>query len=686
MLSLYDPISSIGGLGQKTSKRLNQLGIYTLEHMLFHLPIRYQDKTFITPISQAKDKSEVLIEMIIERIEEKYSHRKQLICYLIDGNKKLILRFFHFNQYQKQNLIRGEKIQCFGEIRIGNKGLEMHHPEYRIISKQSSLLESTLTPIYSICAGINQKKMQQWMDEIINILNNQNIQDHFATILKEKMPNLKDALLLLHRPKQQTNLEQIKKFSHIAQIRLIIDELVAHQLELKRVKLKRKLKVSNVFNTNKDLCRKLLQSLDFNLTKAQIRCIKEINKDLNSKKPMLRLLQGDVGSGKTIIAVFSLLQAVSNGFQTAIMAPTEILAKQHQKSFSEYLNKLAINIAFLSGSQNNKERDLELKKISSGEAQVIIGTQALFQEKISFSNLGFVIIDEQHKFGVHQRLLLTQKAHKTPHQLVMTATPIPRSLTMSAYADLDTSVVDELPLGRKPINTIAVSNGRKQEVITKIKKICQEGKQVYWVCTLIEESEYLRAESAQNSFIYLQENLPELEIFLIHGKLNKKEKENIMQKFSKGEINVLISTTVIEVGVNIPNANLMVVENAERLGLAQLHQLRGRVGRNSNKSFCILMYQPPLSAMAKQRINILRQTCDGFLIAQKDLELRGPGEVLGTQQTGITSMRIANIVRDGYLIKQASYYSEMMLNKSEKEQVSLINRWISENTSDYSSA
>ena len=686
MLSLCDPILSIEGLGCKTSQRLNQLGIYTLEHMLFHLPIRYQDKTFITPISKAQDGSEALIEMEIERTEEKYGHRKQLICHLTNGHKKLILRFFHFNQYQKQNLIRGEKIQCFGEIRIGRESLEMHHPEYRIISKQNPLLETTLTPIYSICAGINQNKMKQWMNEVINILDKKNIKDHFAKILTNNMPNLKEALLLLHRPKKNENLEQIKQNSHIAQIRLIIDELTAHQLELKRAKLKRKLKISNIFNIDKTLCKKLLESLNFNLTQAQIRCIKEINKDLSSNKPMLRLLQGDVGSGKTIIAVFALLQAVSNGFQTAIMAPTEILAKQHQKSFSQYLHKLEINIAFLSGSQKNKEREAELAKIKSGEAQIIIGTQALFQEKISFANLGFVVIDEQHKFGVHQRLLLTQKAKKIPHQLVMTATPIPRSLTMSAYADLDTSIVDELPLGRKPIDTITISNSRKQEIINRIKTFCKNGKQVYWVCTLIEESESLRAESAQNSFIYLKENLPELNIFLIHGRLDKKEKENIMQDFTKGKIDVLIATTVIEVGVNIPNANLMIVENAERLGLAQLHQLRGRVGRSSDKSFCVLMYQPPLSKMAKERINILRQTCDGFLIAQKDLELRGPGEVLGTQQTGVASMRIANIVRDEHLIKQASYYSEMMLNANEKEQRSLINRWLTIDIPDYANA
>jgi ATP-dependent DNA helicase RecG len=401
---------------------------------------------------------------------------------------------------------------------------------------------------------------------------------------------------------------------------------------------------------------------------------------------MLRLLQGDVGSGKTIVAVFALLQAVANGFQTAVMAPTEILARQHQQSFGEYLSKLGITVAYLSGSQNTEDRNNELSKVISGEAQVIIGTHALFQESVSFDNLGFVIIDEQHKFGVHQRLSLAQKAKKTPHQLVMTATPIPRSLTMSAYADLDTSIIDELPPGRQAVQTIALSNNRKDEIIEKIQQVCLDGQQIYWVCTLIEESEVLRAESAENTFSYLSDSLSGLQVMMIHGRLTKGDKEAIMQDFAAGKIDVLVATTVIEVGVNVPNASLMIVENAERLGLAQLHQLRGRVGRGSAKSVCALMYQSPLSESAKERLDILRQTCDGFVIAEKDLALRGPGEILGTQQTGIADMKIANIVRDAYLLKQASYYSELMLGESEFVQSALIHRWIDEDRSHYANA
>ena len=687
MPTLSDSLISISGLGEKTSERLNQLGIYTLEHLLFHLPHRYQDKTRITPLNEAQVGNEILTELTIERIEEAPSRQRQLLCYLVDEhNHRLLLRFFHFNQYQKQALVRGEVIQCFGEVKIGRQGLEMHHPEYRLTSQQSTLFEATLTPVYPLCQGVTQKKLKQWINIALEVLKNTAIDDHFEKMAKNTMPSLSEALFLLHHPNKGEKLTQIADFCHICQQRLIIEELAAHQLSLKQVKLRRKSKISNIFTLETELSELLLKSLDFDLTAAQRRCIEEINTDLGSEQPMLRLLQGDVGSGKTIVAVFALLQAVANGFQTAVMAPTEILARQHQQSFSEYLNKLDITTAYLSGSQNTQEREKQLGKVISGEAQVVIGTHALFQESVSFDNLGVVIIDEQHKFGVHQRLSLAQKAKKTPHQLVMTATPIPRSLTMSAYADLDTSIIDELPIGRQAVQTVALSNHRKDEIIEKIKQVCAEGRQIYWVCTLIEESETLRAESAENTFAYLSENLTKLRVVLIHGRLNKSEKEVIMQDFSSGRIDALVATTVIEVGVNVPNASLMIVENAERLGLAQLHQLRGRVGRGSEKSVCVLMYQSPLSESAKERLDILRQTCDGFIIAEKDLELRGPGEILGTQQTGIADMKIANIVRDSYLLKQASYYSEKMLGESEHAQNALIRRWIDEDKSHYANA
>ena len=688
MPSLSDPVISISGLGQKTSNRLNQIGIYSLEHLLFHLPHRYQDKTFITPLSSAKVDDEVLLELKIDRIEEAPTRQRQLLCYLSDEeNKKILIRFFHINQYQKQAFVRDELIQCFGEIKIGRKGLEMHHPEYRLISqKQTPLLEKTLTPIYPLCAGVTQTKMKQWINKALEVLKNTVIDDFFEKIANNTMPSLKDSLFLLHHPEKGEDLSKIENFEHIAQQRLIIEELATQQLSLLKIKVARKTNSCNIFSINNSLTDKLLHSLEFELTKAQSRCIKEINQDISSPQPMLRLLQGDVGSGKTIVAVFALLQAVANNFQTAVMAPTEILARQHLQSFSNYLNHLGIKVAFLSGSQNTEERTSHVNLIESGEAQVVIGTHALFQENVLFHNLALVIIDEQHKFGVHQRLSLAQKANKTPHQLVMTATPIPRSLTMSAYADLDTSVIDELPPGRQKIKTVALSNNRRDELIEKIKHISNKGRQIYWVCTLIEESEALRAESAENTYNYLSSNLEDIRVVMIHGRLNKSEKEEIMNDFAKGRIDLLVATTVIEVGVNVPNASLMIVENAERLGLAQLHQLRGRVGRGAEKSACVLMYQSPLSDSAKQRLDILRQSHDGFMIAEKDLELRGPGEILGTQQTGIADMKIANIVRDAYLLKQAGYYSSKLLEANEASQNALISRWIDKDKVDYFNA
>ena len=688
MANLTDPIISLDGLGTKTSERLNQLGIYTIEHLLFHLPIRYQNKTKFTSLNQASIGTEVLIEAKIERIEQQNTRQKQLLVYLSDDfGQKLLLRFFHFNFYQKQSFVRDEIVQCFGEVKIGRQGLEMHHPEYRLVSKgQPSLIEKTLTPIYPLTGGIQQAKLKKWIATAVETLNKVSLQDDFDNLAKNTLPNLKQALNTLHHPKVDENIDEISEFRHVSQQRLIIEELCAHQLSLLRLKKSRKAKISNIFSIQNKLTHQLFTTLGFTLTNAQQRCVEEINQDLSSPQPMLRLLQGDVGSGKTIVAVCACLQAVENNFQAVVMAPTEILAAQHLQSFSAYLEPLGISVAFLTGSQNKTDRDSQLKAIESGQAQVVVGTHALFQEKVVFNNLGLVVIDEQHKFGVHQRLSLAQKAKQTPHQLVMTATPIPRSLTMSAYADLDNSIIDELPPGRQPVQTIALGNQRKDEVVKKIEQICAQGHQCYWVCTLIDESELLRAESANNTSQYLQQSLPNLSIALIHGKMNKDEKSELMQSFANGDIQVLVATTVIEVGVNVPNASLMVIENAERLGLAQLHQLRGRVGRGLDKSICILMYQAPLSANATERIDILRQTNDGFKIAQKDLELRGPGEILGTQQTGIAKMKIANIVRDANLLKQANFFSQQLLTLDEKKQLAFIKRWIGEEKSQYASA
>ena len=686
MHNLSDSVISLNGLGVKAQQKLNAIGIYNLQHLLFHLPHRYQNKTKFTPLNQAQVGTEILVQLSIDRVEGlRTQAKKQLLCYLSDDNGRcLLLRFFHFSQYQKQQFVRGDIIQCFGELKIGQQGLEMFHPEYRLISKdQNNLLEKTLTPVYPLTANIHQQQLKKWINTALETLQQSTLTDNFEYLANNTMPTLKHALITLHHPGEDEDLGAIAQFSHIAQQRLIIEELCAHRLSLLQLKQARKGEIANIFTLKTTLPNKLLTSLNFSLSNAQQRCIKEIDADLSSTHPMLRLLQGDVGSGKTIVAVFACLQAVGNNFQAAIMAPTEILAEQHLQGFSNYLKPLGIQIAFLISSQNTAQRKQQLAAIKSGTAQVVIGTHALFQEAVNFHKLGLVVIDEQHKFGVHQRLSLAQKAHNAPHQLVITATPIPRSLTMSAYADLDSSIIDELPPGRTPVKTIALSNGRRDEVIRKIKQVHQQGNQTYWVCTLVEESAALRAESATKLHQYLQQNLPDLSVALIHGKLHKDEKSTIMQQFTNGEVDVLVATTVIEVGVNVTNASLMVVENAERLGLAQLHQLRGRVGRGADASICILMYQSPLSAHATQRLNILRQSNDGFAIANKDLQLRGPGEILGTQQTGIAQMKIANIVRDGYLLKQVHSYSKQFLQLSEEQQQTLITRWITDDKTQY---
>ena len=680
MLKLADDLKSLNGLGEKTTQKLNLIGIYTIEHLLFHLPYRYQDKTSIISLKKAQINTEVLVELKINYIEEIYTRQRQLICYLTDNTQQtMILRFFYFTKYQKQLFIRGATVQCFGELKIGKNGLEMFHPEYRIISKnQQPLLQKTLSPIYSLTADISQAKLKKYITVALNILEQTPINDSLAKITTEHMPTFKKAIKLLHNPTKDIDMNKIANFKHIAQQRLIIDELCAHQLSLLKLKKQHKNKIANVFTIKNNLTNKLLTKLKFTLTTAQKRSINEINADLASNNPMLRLLQGDVGSGKTIVAIFTCLQAVENNFQTAIMAPTEILADQHLQSFSNYFNNFNINITFLIGNQNNKEKKEQLLKIKNGTAQIIIGTHALFQKTVIFNKLGLIIIDEQHKFGVHQRLSLTQKANNIPHQLVMTATPIPRSLTISAYADLDISIIDELPKNRTCVHTIAINNTRKDEIIKKIKQVCAAKKQVYWVCTLIEESEKLRAQSAKNTYNYLQQNLTGLTVSLIHGKIHKDTKKQIMSDFMKNAINVLVATTVIEVGIDTSNATLIVIENAERLGLAQLHQLRGRVGRGSHHSMCVLMHKGELSQQAKKRINILRHNNNGFIIAQKDLELRGPGDILGTQQTGIANMKIANIVRDTYLMKQVQSFSKYMLAQDKEAQQTLIKRWIND--------
>ncbi|WP_190600290.1 ATP-dependent DNA helicase RecG [Candidatus Vesicomyidisocius sp. SY067_SCS001] len=683
MYQLSNSIIILDGLGPKTQQKLNAIGIFNLEHLLFQLPTRYQDKTKLVKLNQVQVGDEVLIQLTIKYTEQVSTHQKQLLCYLSDSNhQNLLLRFFYFNQYQKQNFIRGDIIQCFGEIKMGQNSLEIHHPEYRLISKgQANLLEKTLSPIYPLTTNIRQAQMKKWIGIALEVFQQSDLSDHFKNLTNNAMPTLKQALNTLHHPKFDDDIKQIANFKHLSQQRLIIEELCAQRLSLLKLKSKHKSKTSNIFKIKNNLTQKALNTLKFQLTQAQQRCINDINSDLSSNHPMLRLLQGDVGSGKTIIAVFACLQAIENGFQTTIIAPTEILVAQHLQGFSKYLTPLGIEIAFLTDSQSAIQKSKQLEKINTNTARIIIGTHVLLQTKVVFDKLGLVIINEQHKFGIHQCLSLVQKSHNTPHQLVITTTPIPRSLTISAYADLDYSIIDELPPGRTPTNTIVIGNNKKNKVIEKIKQVCNTGNQVYWICTLIEESEILRTESAINTHNYLKKKLEGLNVVLIYGGMHKHKKSKIIAQFLKGKIDILVTTTEIEAGINIINTSLMVIENSERLGLTQLHQLRSRVGRSLDASICILMYQTPLSYNALERLDILRKTNDGFKIALKDLELRGPSEILGTQQIGIANMKIANIVRDKYLLKQVQSYSKQLLKLNKNKQQILITRWSTDDNS-----
>jgi len=683
MSSLQDPILSLQGVGSKSQARLSQLGIFTLEDLLYHLPIRYQDKTKFHSLDDSQISEEILIEGEIVKIEESFSTNKHLIVFLRNDSKhSLMLRFFHLSYYQKKQLSRGDIIQCFGELKLGKYGFEMHHPEYRNITKgQKTLISKFFTPIYPLTNGVYQNQIRGWILEVFKVLKKDPLTDYQENLAG--LPSIENAIEIIHQPETVADIEQIIQKIHPAIMKLKIDELAANHLALRKIREIRKSSLSKSIKIKNHLRSKLISSLNFELTRAQKRVIDEILQDLSGSEPMFRLLQGDVGSGKTIVAVNAILEVIENGHQVALIAPTEILANQHYQSLQEYLSPFEINIGFLTGSQNRKEKETELENISLGKSQVIIGTHTLFQDGVNFKNLNLIVVDEQHKFGVHQRLELAKKSKGTPHQLVMTATPIPRSLTMSIYSDLDTSIIDELPSTRKPIETIAISSDRKDEIIGKIENVCREGKQVYWVCTLIEGSDNFNAESAIESFSYLNERLSQYSIGLIHSKIDKSNKSQTMEKFSNGEIDILVSTTVIEVGVDVPKSTLMVIENAERLGLAQLHQLRGRVGRGSDQSYCVLMYQSPLSSNAFERIDILRKTNDGFDIAEKDLELRGPGEILGTQQSGIVNMKIANIVKDSNLLPKVHSLIDELLKLPEDQQNNFIARWIKSDKSQY---
>ncbi|QCU75956.1 ATP-dependent DNA helicase RecG [Pseudoalteromonas distincta] len=675
------PITELKGVGPKMAERLSKLGILTVQDMLFHLPLRYEDRTRLYAINELSLHSHVSVEATIETSQITFGKRRMLVCQINDGTGRLTLRFFNFTAAQKNAFSAGKIIRCFGEVRRGRVGFEMSHPEYSISDTSNEQpVATTLTPVYSTTEGLKQLSIRALSEQAIDLLNKYSVEELLPSQWQPSNMPLSDALLLLHRPPNDVDVTALEQGTHPAQQRLVFEELLAQNLSLLKVREQGQQVKAVALNPVNTLESQFLEQLPFAPTNAQSRVVAEIKGDMQHAYPMMRLVQGDVGSGKTLVAALSALTAIAQGFQVALMAPTEILSEQHGVNFTTWFNQLGITVAWLGGKTKGKERVATLEKIASGEAQMIVGTHALFQDEVKFNNLVLIVIDEQHRFGVHQRLSLREKGKFGdcyPHQLVMTATPIPRTLAMTAYADLETSVIDELPPGRTPITTVALPDTRRDDIIARVKLACNEqGRQVYWVCTLIDESEVLQCQAAEDSALQLKEALPELNVGLVHGRMKSAEKQAIMSEFKAGNIHVLVATTVIEVGVDVPNASLIIIENPERLGLAQLHQLRGRVGRGATASHCVLLYHAPLSHTAQKRLGVLRDSNDGFVIAERDLEIRGPGEVLGTKQTGLAEFKIADLTRDKHILNQVRPIAQQMLKQHPEVVDPLIQRWL----------
>ena len=677
------PVTALRGVGPRLADRLRRLGIRTAEDVLLHLPARYQDRSRVVPIGLLRPGAEAQIEAEVVGAEVTASGRRFLLCRLRDASGALTLRFFHFSPAQQQLFEQtGTRLRCFGEVRQGYAGLEMIHPECRRLDPDTPPVSDRLTPIYPATAGLQQFTLRALAEQALAQLDAGALLPELlppALRAQLQLPPVAEAVRLLHRPPSDASLAELDGGRHPARRRLAFEELLAHQLSLRRLRERMRRQAAPPLAGDGGLSRRFLERLPFTLTGAQRRVLEEIAADLAQPRPMLRLLQGDVGSGKTVVAAVAALRAVETGAQAALMAPTELLAEQHYRGFQNWLSGLGVEVAWLTGRLAGRARRTLLERLAAGEIQIAVGTHALFQDRVSFAELALAIVDEQHRFGVHQRLALREKGRqgdRRPHQLIMTATPIPRTLAMSAYADLDTSIIDELPPGRRPVKTVAAPDSRREDVIDRIRRACRNGRQAYWVCPLIEESETLQCQAAAVTAERLTALLPELRIGLVHGRLPAADKEVAMAAFKAGALDLLVATTVIEVGVDVPNASLMIVENAERLGLAQLHQLRGRVGRGNTDSSCVLLYKPPLSSIAHARLAVLRECNDGFEIARRDLELRGPGEVLGTRQTGEQSLRVADLLRDGDLLNAARYAADRLLREHPDRVEPLIRRWI----------
>ena len=677
------PLTSLSGVGAKVAEKLEKVGLSSVQDLLFHLPLRYEDRTRVYPIVKLHAGLWAAVQGNVMSVDTLFGKRKMLAVKISDGNGTLTLRFFNFTAAMKNNFAEGKTVHAYGEIKRGNYGLEIIHPDYKFYAaNQPTDVEPSLTPVYPTTEGLRQLTLRSLTDQALALLDKAAVQELLPNGLYPQQTTLAQALHTIHRPPPDIDLSQFDEGKHPAQVRLIMEELLAQNLSMLAVRSKGQQDVAIPLAQVDKFKQQLLAQLPFSPTNAQTRVVNEIEQDLAKPHPMMRLVQGDVGSGKTLVAALAALRAIEHGYQVALMAPTELLAEQHAINFANWFESMGIQVGWLAGKLKGKAKETELARIQSGEAQMVVGTHALFQEHVAFHNLTLVIIDEQHRFGVHQRLELRAKGEKQgsfPHQLIMTATPIPRTLAMTAYADLETSVIDELPPGRTPIQTVAIPDTKRSDIIERVRNAClNEGKQAYWVCTLIDESEVLEAQAAADTAEELQRILPEVKIGLVHGRMKSSEKQAVMKDFKDNKLHLLVATTVIEVGVDVPNSSLMIIENPERLGLAQLHQLRGRVGRGSVASHCVLLYHSPLSKTAQKRLGVLRESNDGFVIAQRDLEIRGPGELLGTKQTGMADFKIADLVRDQRLVPEVQRIARHIHDNYPQNALAIINRWLGE--------
>ena len=677
------PLNTLSGVGVSQAAKLAKLGLTTVQDLLLHLPIRYEDHTKLYTINDLLPGIYATVEGEVLHSDISFGRRRMLTCQISDGTGVLTLRFFNFNAGMKNGLAPGRRVTAYGEIKRGQRGAEIIHPEYKIQGEKSrTALQETLTPVYSTTEGVRQTTLRSLTDQALELLDTCAIAELLPPELSQGLISLPDALRTLHRPPPNIVLTDLDSGRHPAQRRLILEELLAHNLSMLAVRAGAQRYHSLPMPARHTLSQKLLAALPFKPTNAQQRVVQEIEADLAHDYPMMRLVQGDVGSGKTLVAALAALNVIAWGKQVALMAPTELLAEQHANNFRQWFAPLGIEVGWLAGKQKGKARQAQQEAIASGQVSMVVGTHAIFQEQVQFNGLALVIIDEQHRFGVHQRLALWEKGEEQgfhPHQLIMTATPIPRTLAMTAYADLDTSTIDELPPGRTPVTTVAIPDTRRAEIISRVQSACStENRQAYWVCTLIEESEVLEAQAAEATWEELKLALPELQVGLVHGRMKAAEKQAVMQAFKAGEIQLLVATTVIEVGVDVPNASLMIIENPERLGLAQLHQLRGRVGRGAIASHCVLLYKTPLSKTAQKRLQVLRDSNDGFVIAQCDLEIRGPGELLGTRQTGNAEFKVADLLRDQAMVPEVQRVARHIHQYYPAQAQALIERWLPE--------